>query len=185
MRIKNGILLLALVAAVSLPGAVDPSADRDTIVLRSVAPTDVPLVEKKMLRQKIDLVFNKCPEEYWIHYNSKTEQLVIEFFGVHVTTPRTQTKGAPLMSDLRVVNSETRLSLNGISAQISIPMKHGWHYKSQIIGEKILRIQLWIPLDPQRTLQAKKKRSRLPAVIVIFAVTCITAGVLLGLFAPW
>ena len=185
MTIHYGILLMVLVAAGSLPGAVDSSAaDRDTIVLQSVVPVDVPLIEKGMLRQKIDLVFDRCPEEYWVHYNKFSERLVIEFFGVHVSTTRKKIRGTPILSGLEVINGETAFSLNGINARISMLMKRGWHYKSWVIGEKVLRLQLWLPLDPQRTLQAKKKRSRLPAVIVIMAATCITAGVLLSRLLP-
>lgn len=185
MTITYGILIMVLFAAGSLPGAVGPSAGRDTIVLQTVTPVDVPLVENGTMRQKIDLVFDRCPEEYWLYYNKLSERLIIEFFGVHVTMARKQIRGTPILSDLEVVNSETRFSLNGINARISMLMERGWHYKSWIIGEKVLRIQLWIPLDPQRTLQGNKKRSRLPAVIIIAALTCITAGVFLGLHASW
>ena len=142
---------------------------------------DVPVIEAKTLRVMVDLKFDQCPQEYWIHYNEDAGRLVIEFFGYHVDAPKVKISGTTVISDLRVVNSETVFALNGKSSQVSMQIDKGWHYDSWIIGGKVLRIQLWMFLDPSRVLEAEKKRPFLPILIISIVTASITTGILLGL----
>jgi len=181
---RIGIFLSAITVLLTITGVVPPVVAQDMITLRTIVPIDVPVIEDRTLRLKVDLVFDHCPDEYWLHYNKETGRLVIEFFGVHVNAPQAKIRGSAVISDLKVVNNETMFALNGKSSQVSMLIKEGWHYDSRIIAEKVLRIQLWMPLNPSRVLEAEKKRPLLPLLILVIAVVGVTTGILLSQLAP-
>jgi hypothetical protein len=125
-----------------------------------------PVIEKKTIKFNIDFVFDHCPQEYWLFYDHKTERLVIEFFGVHIESPSVEIKGTSIISDLKVKNKTTDLALNGKNSQISMVMKKEWHYESSILkGRRVLRLQLWMPLNPNKGLGRKKNFYRIPILV--------------------
>ena len=177
---RAGLFSVVITVVFALAGVPSPLAAQDLITLRTVVPIDVPVIENHTLRLKVDLVFDHCPEEYWLHYNNDAGRLVIEFFGVHVDAPQVRIRGTTVISDLKIVNNETMFSLNGKGSRISMLIEEGWHYDSRIIGGKVLRIQLWMPLNPSATLEAKKKRPLLPILLLVAVVVGVTTGILLS-----
>ncbi len=151
---------------------------QDNIKLRLIPTVEAPIIEHKILKLNVDLVFNRCPQEYWIHYNQETGRLIVEFFGVFVDAPPLAIKGTSALNDLTIFNNETNLALNGKSSQISMTMQKGWHYESWIIGGKVLRIQLWMPLNPTRIIEAQRNRIVLPVVLSIFGIAGISFAII-------
>ena len=169
-------------AIAALLGTLAPVAAQTTISLRMIPPVGVPAIEKKVVRVKVDLIFDYCPQEYWVYYKKDTGRLVVEFFGFHVDAPPIEIKGTSIVSDLKVVNSETSFALNGQYSQISMAMQDGWHYESRILqGGKVLRLQLWMPLNPGKALHTKKRNLWLPILVISIASVSIAAGIIAGL----
>lgn len=146
----------------------------DTIILRAIPPVEAPVINKKILSLTIDLSFDNCPQEYWIHHDKETERLIIEFFGVHIKAPATEIQGTSVISDLTVENDTTDLSLQGKSAKLSMALEKGWHYESWILNDKVLRLQLWMPLNPRKVFTGRKNRVALPLLLTTVLVAGIT-----------
>ena len=185
MNTGSVMAFAGLLAMLSPIGTAMPVFAQEVITLRTVVPIDVPVIEDRTLKLKVDLVFDHCPEEYWLHYNKSAGRLVLEFFGIHVDAPQVRIKGSSVISDLKVVNSETMFALNGKNSQVSMLIKKGaWHYDSRIIADKVLRIQLWMPLNPSLTLESEKKRPVVPVVLLVAAVVGVATTILLSQFGP-
>jgi hypothetical protein len=165
---RNSTFSAALLVLFTTIGA------QENIKLRMIPMVEAPVIEKKILKLNVDFVFNHCPQEYWIHYNRETGRIVIEFFGFHIDAPPLTIKGTSVVSDLTFFNSETNMALSGKSAQISMALQEGWHYESWIISGKVLRLQLWMPLNPGKILMSRKNRFILPMVLTIFGVAAVT-----------
>jgi hypothetical protein len=148
----------------------------DTITLQAIPPVEAPVIDKKILRLTIDLSFTSCPQEYWVHHDKEKERLIIEFFGIHVDAPVTEIKGTSIVSDLTVVNKQTDLSLQGKSAQLSMALQKGWHYESWILNDRVLRLQLWMPLNPRKVFTGRKNRFVLPLLFTTVGVAVVTFG---------
>jgi hypothetical protein len=170
--------LYVLVAVLLLSGTMVSGAQGDDITLYSVSPVDVMVIEKNTLKLRVDLVFDRYPDEYWFHYNRNAGRLVLEFFGIHVNASKVKIRDTSVIADLKVVNGETAFALNGKNAQISMRISEGWHYRSQPVGDKVLRLFLWKPLNPARTFKTKKKKPLLPVLIISVVAAGITAAVL-------
>ncbi len=146
----------------------------ENIRLLNIPMVEAPVIENNVLKIKVDLVFDKCPEEYWIYYNRGTGRLVIEFFGFHMDAPPLKIQGTSVLSDPVHSNNETNLSLKGKSCTVSMAMQQGWHYDSKVLDGKVLRLQLWMPLNPQKTLMANKKRFVLPIILTLVGAAGLT-----------
>ncbi len=170
--------LYVLVAVLVLSGTRVSGAAEGAITLYSVTPVDVMVIEKNTLKLRVDLVFDRYPEEYWFHYNKTTGRLVLEFLGIHISAPKVKIIDTTVLSDLKVVNGETVFALNGKNAQISMRIGEGWHYRSQPIGDKVLRLFLWKPLNPASNFETKKKKPLLPVLIISIVAAGITAAVM-------
>ena len=173
IMLQNG-LMRNIMFFVALYSSLTTVSSQDNIKLRMIPTVEAPVIEKKILRLNVDFVFNRCPQEYWIHYNRETGRIVIEFFGLHIDAPPLTIKGTSVVSDLTLFNNETNLALNAKNAQISMAMQEGWHYESWIIGGKVLRLQLWMPLNPNKVLMSKKRRFILPMLLTTFGVAAVT-----------
>jgi hypothetical protein len=173
--------MTGLMAKITLWGVLLAVFALGDISLLMVLPVDVPIIEKKTIRRNVDLVFDRCPHEYWVYYNKKESRLVVEFFGVHINAPSIEIKDGSIVSDLKVINNETLFALNKKNSQISMLMKDKWHFDSWIIRGKVLRIQLWVPLNPSRTLGKGKRSVLLPVVLISMVVVIMTAGLVVGL----
>jgi hypothetical protein len=160
----------------------------EKITLKSIPLVEAPEIEKKVIKYHIDFVFDHCPKEYWLFYDVETERLVIEFFGVSIDTTSVEIKGTSVVSDLTVKNSTTDMALNGKGARISMVMKEGWHYESSLPGwhyesslpedeENTLRLQLWMPLNPTKALNRKRKYIRIP--IIVSSIALVVAGLII------
>ncbi|MBN1577246.1 MAG: hypothetical protein JW913_11875 [Chitinispirillaceae bacterium] len=152
--------------------------------MRTVPMVEAPVIEKKTLKLNVDFVFNQCPQEYWLHYNREAGRIVIEFVGLHIDAPPLAIKGTSVVKDLIVSNNETDMALNKKSAQISMTMQEGWHYESWIIGGKILRLQLWMPLDPSKTLKTRRNKVTVWMVLTTFALAGSTLGLIWAIRSP-
>ena len=54
-------------------------------VLKSVLIPDAPRINNdKNVLYKLDLIFDKCPPDYWINYNKRKEKLIIDFYGTNI-----------------------------------------------------------------------------------------------------
>lgn len=155
-------------------------AEKDVIKLRHIPFVYSPVIENRTFKFKIDFVFDYCPAEHWVYYDDKNKLLVIEFFGVHIEPPKDLViKGTSIVSNLNIINYDTRLSLSGKASKITMTMNEGWrHAESEIIGERILRVHLWMPLNPSKVLEAKKNLYIMPIVVSI-STLLITSFVLL------
>ncbi len=153
----------------------------DRIILKSVPAINAPVIEDKTYKLSVDFVFDHCPQEYWIFYNREEQRLVIEFFGVHIDHSDIEIRGTSILSDLVVKNNEKTPALNGIGSQISLAMEEGWHYESWIISGNVLRLQIWIPLDPHKNLETRKKRYILPVLLGIIGVVSLAVLLVYGI----
>jgi hypothetical protein len=151
----------------------------EKITLKSIPLVEAPVIEKKVIKYHIDFVFDHCPKEYWLFYDVETERLVIEFFGVSIDTTSVEIKGTSVVSDLTVKNSTTDMALNGKGSRISMVMKEGWHYESSLPEdeENTLRLQLWMPLNPTKALNRKRKYIRIP--IIVSSIALVVAGLII------
>jgi hypothetical protein len=153
-------------------GLAAPVHALDKIRLRMVPAVQAPVIVKKSYRLTIDFLFNRCPQEHWIFYDRAKERLIVEFFGISIDAPPAiSVKGTSVVSDLAVVNGESNSALNGKVARLSMALQQGWHYESKVVDGKVLRVQLWMPLNPTENLE-KKKPGRMAIPIIL-----ITAGV--------
>ncbi|MBN1306827.1 MAG: hypothetical protein JXA18_02845 [Chitinispirillaceae bacterium] len=157
-----------------LCGVIASGHAEENIRLKAVPMVEAPVIEKKIIRLNIDFVFDRCPPEYWLHYRREEGRLVIEFVGFHIDAPPLAIRGTSVVKDLVVSNDETDMALNKKSARISMAMQEGWHYESWIIEGKVLRLQLWMPLDPLRTIASRRNRLTFWMVLTAFVVAGVT-----------
>lgn len=156
------------------------AAERDIIKLRRIPFVYSPVIENRTFKFKIAFVFDYCPEEHWVYYDDKNKLIVIEFFGVHIEPPEDLTiRGTSIVSNLKIFNYDTKLSLSGKASKITMSMNEGWlHAESEIIGDRILQINMWMPLNPSKILEGKRNHYIIPFVVSVSAIL-ITSFVLL------
>lgn len=151
----------------------------DTILLRYIPSVPAPEIElkSKVVRNTVDFVFNKCPKDYWVFYDKRARQLVIEFLGVYLEAEPHEIKGTSIVGDPAISNHKTTFTLNGKSAQVRMDMNEIWHYDTWVVNGKILRLQLWKSFKGQ-----KFRKSSIPWLIYPITITISTLAIIITLF---
>jgi hypothetical protein len=172
----------AAVYAICIFGVVCGSGPGDTILLKYIPVVLAPEIElkEKVIRNTVDFVFDKCPKDYWVYYDKRARQLVIEFFGVSLKAESPRIKGTSIVGDPSISNHETSLALNGKSAQVRMNMNEQWHYDTWVINGKILRLQLWKPLKPRKLGKSRKPWLIYPIAIAITVSTLVITTIVLS-----
>ena len=152
----------------------------DTITLQSIPMVGAPVIKDKTLKYTVDFLFDNCPQEVWPFYNHNEERLIIEFVGVHVFLRPVEIRGTSIVSDLKAINKSNDFSLDSCSAQLSMSMKEGWHYTARVVDEKVLQLQLWLPLNPKKNLSKRSRSYLIPvglSLLVLLLPTLIIIAV--------
>lgn len=155
-----------------------PVVAQDVIHLKSIPPVQPPVITNKTIRFNIDLVFNACPQEHWVYYSAKQQQLVIEFVGVHIEASPVEIRGTSIVSGVVIENSSTNFALSGNRARITMALREGWHYESWVISGKVLRLQLWAEVRPKEFLRKKGGRVIVPTVVTLLGLSLVAFTVI-------
>ncbi|MGD9199953.1 MAG: hypothetical protein PVI26_00180 [Chitinispirillia bacterium] len=157
----------------------------DDYTLKSVIIPEVPSINKeKNIIYKLDLLFDKCPPDYWINYNKGKEKLIIDFYGINIAgDPEIKLSESGVYKKIAIENSETKLSLTGKGSKIFITINsdQGWHFKASSINATTIRINAWKDISNLSIVEQKKKPVRFYIVIgsILFL---ISVGAILLLF---
>lgn len=143
-----------LLVGTSLSAAALP----DSLTLLAVPPVNAPEIANKRIKTTINLIFDRTPPEYWIYYKKESGRLVCEFFGVHLRDTSFTLRGTDILRDPQITNGTTDMALNKKHSTISFEMEQGWHYESWVMPGNVLKLQVWMPLDPEKRLNSKKKK---------------------------
>lgn len=167
-------LFLFCLYALSAGADVKESSQMDTINLLFIPEVAAPLVDNKTARMHVDFVFDTCPQEYWLHYSKRNRRLVAEFLGVHINASKLRVKGTSVVSDIDVTNNVTDFVLSGKSSQLSMELLEGWHYEGWVVGRKMFRLQLWMPLKAKTALPDDPRKVFIPLAFTGFGVALLT-----------
>ena len=133
-------------------------------VLKSVLIPDAPRINKeKNVLYKLDLIFDKCPPDYWINYNKKKEKLIIDFYGTNIVgKPEVSLSERSVFKKIDIENSETKLSLTGKGSKIliNIDLDQEWHFKATSINDTTIRINAWKDISDLSIVEQNKKPVR-------------------------
>jgi hypothetical protein len=154
-------------------------------VLTKAYIENVPVVNDKRVSYQLALVFNSCPENYWMYYNKKKEQIVVDIYGVTLSlAPNMRVFHENLFRGISVVNQPTRMSLEGTQAFIRIGAAPGWHFEATTVNSTTMRITAWKFYETPKPKTVKKNGPLLyvlsgaGALVVAFGLVIAISGAL-------
>lgn len=163
MPIRACLLIITLVCTASLCG--------DQYSISHVKASDRPIVDSGRITYSMDIVFIERPNNYWVFYDGKKEKIVIDFYGLSLSSPKIALPKTGIFRDFTVANMTTRMSLSGERAQILVGTDPGWNIEAQSIRRNTIRVRMWKRLKP-----APPKREPKAPLLLAFIATPVAVG---------
>ncbi len=138
-----------------------------THYLLSAEQVQAPILRDKRLYYTLDLVFDETPRHYWVYYDGRDREFVVDLYGAEIKArSELDTVVGIVFKGLSVVNRESSMSLSGKQAQIRIGSEPGWHFTADEVDHKTVRISAWKRIEAPRP---DKKEYR-PLMYIVSAV---------------
>jgi hypothetical protein len=170
IRLTLGKPLLRMLRRACIVAAVAGAwgAQARTYYLLSVEQVQAPAIKEKQLFYTLDLVFDEIPRHYWIYFDSRDMQLVVDIYGARVRKrPALEPAEGAIFKGLELINRETAMSLSGQQSQIIIDAEPGWHYTAENADSKTIRISAWKQI---RAPEPEDKKQYRPLIYVSSAI---------------
>lgn len=160
----------AVSAALLLPAA---GLNANTVQLLSTGHAGAPLIKDQKMIFTLGFVFNRCPDEFWWSYNPGDKTMDLEFLDCFITVADSIAMKPVLpVQEIEVRNISTPIVISGQRSQLKMRLKEEMHC-SAVCVKDTLRVNLWKDLSAKSVF---KRKNRLPAIILITALTGILAA---------
>lgn len=150
-----GVIILCMV----LCGAFwhQLQADERPVILHSINQTEAPVIRDKRLIYSADLRFSRAPEDFWVYYDKRTQELVIDIYGTRVKADSVgrQVINEDVFGKIDVLSRKTTYSFNGVQTQIRIVLATGWHYEAVHKDRYTIGVRVWKHLRAPRMSENK------------------------------
>lgn len=128
-----------------------------------VETEDMPEIKDGRITYRMSIVFDEVPSQFWNYYDSRTNEIVIDFYGVTLRSPQISMTGSSIFKSFLVSNLATSMSLTGEQAQIRIGADPGWNIESTCQGSKQIRIK--VSREIKRVVEEKPFSWQIPVLI--------------------
>jgi hypothetical protein len=125
--------------------------------LKSVTMVKAPSVKERRVMYSLDLIFNSCPENYWIYYDYDRRRLVVDIYGGFCKVdPGLRMFRENLFKGIDVINQETLMSMSKKQAKVYIGADPAWHFEAGTINSNTIRITAWKFFETPKTRTSKR-----------------------------